>query len=241
MLQMNVTKPQGPASLVPLSPLDRFTGSLSQRVYGSLRQAIMTLAYRPGQLLPKAAICAALGVSRSPVSEALARLATEGLVDVVPQAGSYVARFSMQEIREGAFLREALEVAAVNLVAPRITDDQIAALRHNLQRQRICHDSGDFAGFHAEDSQFHEAILTFTGHRRLPQLSRTTWVHVDRARRVLLPRPGRIAETITEHQAIIAGLAAHDPARARTAIERHLRQLLVMLEPVLAEHPELFA
>lgn len=241
MLQINVTEPQGPAPLVPLTGLDRFTGSLSQRVYATLRRAIMTLTYQPGQLLRKSDICAALGVSRSPVSEALARLAAEGLVDVVPQAGSYVARFSMREIREGAFLREALEVAAVALVARTITDDELEALNNNVAKQATCHVGGDFGGFYEADSQFHEAILTFTGHRRLPHLSRTAWVHVDRARQLLLPRPGRIAETIAEHRDIVAALTAHNPADARIATETHLRQLPTLLEPVLAEHPELFA
>ena len=93
-----------------LLPLGRFSGSLGQKVYQTLRHGILSLAYNPGEILRKPDICAALGVSRSPVADAVARLQVEGLVDVVPQAGTFVARFSMQEIREGAFLREAIEV-----------------------------------------------------------------------------------------------------------------------------------
>ncbi len=120
MLQAPEPAPQDP---IHLHKLDGFAGSLGQRVYQSLRHAIMTLACRPGQILRKPEICAALGVSRSPVSDAMARLAAEGLVDVVPQAGTFVARFSMIEIREGAFLREAIEVAAIEQVAHTITPD----------------------------------------------------------------------------------------------------------------------
>ena len=83
-----------------LAPLDSFAGSLGQRVYLSLKEAIMTLAYSPGEFLRKAEVCDTLGVSRSPVADAVARLAVEGLVRVMPQAGTYVARFSMtDEIR----------------------------------------------------------------------------------------------------------------------------------------------
>ena len=80
-----------------LTPLDRFEGSLAERTYQSLRQAILDVTYRPGAPLPKREICEALGVSRSPVSEAIARLASDGLVRVVPQAGTFVALFSMAE------------------------------------------------------------------------------------------------------------------------------------------------
>ncbi len=108
MLQPPDAPPQEPSE-ARLAPLDRFSGSLGQRVYQTLREAILSLSYRPGEILRKPEICEALGVSRSPVADAVARLASEGLVDVVPQAGTFVARFSMEEIREGAFLREAIE------------------------------------------------------------------------------------------------------------------------------------
>ena len=117
---------------VHLTPLSSYNGSLSSRVYHSLKDAILSLAYEPGQIMRKHDICEQLDISRSPVSEAVTRLAAEGLVDVVPQAGTFVARFSMAEIREGAFLREALEIAAVELVAKTITDDQVKMLQRNL-------------------------------------------------------------------------------------------------------------
>ena len=78
-----------------LPSLDEFPGSLAQKVYMSLKQAILSLTFRPGEIMQKAEICAELGVSRSPVAEAVARLAAEGLVNVVPQAGTFVAKFSM--------------------------------------------------------------------------------------------------------------------------------------------------
>ena len=115
MLQAPATPPQAEnPPRRPLKGLDTFAGSLAQKVYLSLKEAILTLTFAPGEILRKPEICAELGVSRSPVAEAVARLASESLVDVVPQAGTFVARFSMEEIREGAFLREALEVAAID-------------------------------------------------------------------------------------------------------------------------------
>lgn len=233
------TAQEGPAER-RLLPLDRFNGSLGQRVYQCLRHAILSLAYRPGESLRKPEICAALGVSRSPVADAVARLAGEGLVDVVPQAGTYVARFSMAEIREGAFIREAIELAAVERVAATVSDDQLQQLRRNLVVQAALVADGDHAGFHQADAQMHELILSFTGFRRLAQVSDTAWLHVNRARTLVLPVPGRVAQTLQEHRAIVATLEARDPQAARAAVRHHLAQLVRYLEPLERERPELF-
>jgi DNA-binding GntR family transcriptional regulator len=227
-------------SLPALQPLDDFPGSLSQKVYMSLKQAILSLAFRPGELMKKSEICKELGVSRSPVTEAMARLANEGLADIVPQAGTYVTRFSMAEIREGAFLREALELAAVERVATTITEEQLVLLKRNLRIQEALMQDGDTAGFHQMDAELHELILSFTGYRRLASLAETAWIHVNRARHLNLPRPGRMQATLTEHKAIVAALEARDPEAARKATRHHLSQLILLLEPLVAERPEMF-
>ena len=224
----------------PLRPLDSFAGSLAQRVYASLREAILSLNLRPGDILRKPEICAALGVSRSPVSEAVARLAGEHLVRIVPQAGTYVARLSLDEIREGAFLREALELAAVEKVAGAVTDDQLGQLRRNLRLQAALIEDHDFAGFYQTDAAMHELILSFTGFRRVAGLADTSWVHVNRARQLILPAPGRIQATLTEHQAIIAAIEARDAPAARAATKLHLGKLIGFLEPLARNRPDLF-
>jgi DNA-binding GntR family transcriptional regulator len=239
MLQPPEPSPQEPSE-ARLTPLERFSGSLGQRVYQTLREAILSLAYRPGEILRKPEICEALGVSRSPVADAVARLATEGLVDVVPQAGTFVARFSMEEIREGAFLREAIEMAAIERVAETITEDQLTQLRRNLTVQAALIADGDVPGFYQMDAAMHELILSFSGFRRLAQVSETAWLHVNRARQLILPVPGRIAATLDEHRAILAALEARDPAAARLATRHHLRQLITYLEPLERERPDLF-
>lgn len=241
MLQARAPRLQAPDGAARLRPLDAFEGSLSNRVYLALKEAILSIAYGPGEILRKAEICAALGVSRSPVSEALARLAAEGLVDIVPQAGTFVARFSMAEIREGAFIREAIELAAVERVAETATADQLDLLRRNLRLQAAMAAEGDAAGFYALDREMHGLILSFTGFRRLAQVSRTAWLHVDRARQLILPVPGRIADTLAEHRAILAALEAQDPGAARAATRHHLRQLVGHLAPLERDRPDLFA
>jgi DNA-binding GntR family transcriptional regulator len=241
MLQGAEDNPQeASGAMARLRPLADFTGSLSNRVYLSLKEAILSIAFRPGEILRKGDICETLGVSRSPVSEAVAKLAAEGLVDVVPQAGTFVARFSMAEIREGAFIREAIELAAAEHVARIATDEQIVELRRNLRVQEALVADGDFKGFYRMDGQMHETILSFTGFRRLAQVSETAWLHVNRARQLILPVPGRVEATLEEHRAIVEAIAIHEPGQARQATRRHLRQLLRYLEPLERERPDLF-
>ena len=224
-----------------LRPLDAFEGSLAARTYLTLRQAILDLVYRPGESLRKRDICAALGVSRSPVSEAIARLAAERLVVVVPQAGTFVARFSMAEIREGVFLREAIELAAIERVAVSITDAQLQLLRRNLRVQEALVADRDEAGFYQQDAQFHALLLSFTGFSRVAQVAETAWVQVNRARRQILPLEGRIAATLCEHQAVVTALEQRDPEAARAAMRLHLSQLINFLIPLEKARPDLFA
>lgn len=220
--------------------LEHFDGSLAQKTYLSLREAIVGLSVQPGVRLRKSVICEALGVSRSPASEAMTRLASEGLVDVVPQAGTFVARFNMNEIREGAFLREAIELAAIEEIAPRLTEDELRLLRRNLRMQEAMVEDEDFAGFYELDAAFHALLLSFTGYRKLPMVADTAWVHVDRARQLILPVKGRVEETLAEHRAVVEALDARDSGAARAALRHHLRQLMTFLAPLEASRPHLF-
>jgi DNA-binding GntR family transcriptional regulator len=146
----------------------------------------------------------------------------------------------MSEIREGAFLREAIEVAAIERVAAVITEDQLTQLRRNLTVQAALLADGDVSGFYQMDAAMHELLLSFTGFRKLAQVSETAWLHVNRARQLILPVPGRIAATLEEHRAILAALEARDADAARIAVRDHLRQLITYLEPLERDRPELF-
>ena len=230
----------GSETSVQLTPLSYYNGTLSSRVYHSMKDAILSLAYQPGQIMRKGDICEQLDISRSPVSEAVTRLAAEGLVDVIPQAGTFVTRFSMAEIREGSFLREALEIAAVELVAKTITDDQVKLLKRNLRVQHALVDDLDVQGFYQFDSEMHNLIFGFTNYRRLAAMAETSWLQVNRARQLVLPNPDRVADTLAEHRAIVSALQARDPKAARKATKKHLGQLLLHLEAIELDRPDLF-
>ncbi|WP_245578969.1 GntR family transcriptional regulator [Cucumibacter marinus] len=217
-------------AVLPLEPLSTFEGSLTNKVYLCLKDAILRLRLLPGTPISKPALCDQLGVSRAPVSEALARLSFDGLVDIVPQAGSFVSKFSRDEIREGVFLREALEVPAIERLATTITPDQLRALKRSLALQKLLADDGDFDGFYKADADMHRQMLGFVGFPRLVSMAESATHLIERARRRLLPTPGRASDTLEEHRAIIAALEAGDPKAAGEAARVHIRHLITKLD-----------
>jgi len=220
--------------------INNLDGPLGQRVYTALRNKILTMAYEPGYVLRKGALCEQLGVSRSPVTEALNRLSTDGLVDIIPQSATRVSQFSMFELREESFLREAVETAAVAKVAVEHTDEQLTILSRNLKMQNLLVEDEDFQGFFEADLEFHELILAFTGFPRVASAAGQLSLQLHRARMLILPERGRPAEAVAEHQSILAGIKARDANAARAAMSLHLRQLITRLEPLERQHPEYF-
>jgi DNA-binding GntR family transcriptional regulator len=239
MIDVDLNHP-GEFDATVLRPIDGLSGSLGAKVYQSLLEAILFLKIKPGSIIRKGDICEQLGVSRSPVTEAIARLSSQGLVDVVPQSGSRVSFLSLPEIREGSFIREALEVAAVERVAQVRSGDQLARLTRSLRLQSLLVEDGDLAGFHQVDEEFHELLLEATGFPRLAQVMNSLSMQISRARYLLLPTPGRVAETVKEHAAIVDAIEKKDPAQATQAMRFHLGQLIHRIAPLETERPELF-
>lgn len=229
------------ADVAKLPVLSELTGSLTERVYLALKTAILELDFPPGAVIRKSDICTRLGLSRSPVSDALAKLSAEGLVDIVPQSGTRVSRLSMEAIREEAFLREALEVAAARHAALHRSDEAMARLARNVEMQKMLIADGDKEDFFITDNAFHETIMATTKVARLPSAVRSLSLHVDRARLLLMPEPGSAANTVNEHIEILEAIRAKDGAAAQEAMRRHVRQLIQRLEPLEAARPDLFS
>lgn len=215
-------------------------GTLSHRVYLSMKQAILTLKFFPGETIRKATICERLGVSRAPVAEAIARLNADGLVDIVAQSGTHVSYLSLDEIREASFLREAFELAAVDRIAGNLTEDQQKKLGRSMRLQQLLVEDQDLEGFYDCDEEFHALLLEFTGFPRLADVANTISLQITRARLVLLPSPGRLEDTLTEHRAVYDAVINGDKDGARAAMRHHLSQLMPQIEDLERSRPELF-
>lgn len=220
--------------------IDGLDGRLGHRVYTALRDRILDMSLEPGLVLRKGALCEQLGVSRSPVAEALGKLSSEGLVDIVPQSATRVSRLSLPEIKEESFLREAIEVAAVAKIANERTEEQLSKLSRNLRLQILLVEDGDHSGFFETDVEFHNLILEFTGFPKVIAAADHLSLQLLRARMLLLPEKGRPKEATDEHKAILAAIKAKDSKAAQATMATHLRQLLDRLTPLETMHPEYF-
>jgi DNA-binding GntR family transcriptional regulator len=215
---------------VTAAALDLREASKAERVYGSLRRRIRELALPPGAPLRKEEIALELGVSRAPVSEAIARLAEEGLVEVFPQHGSFVAPIRAAAVRESLFIRTALETEAMRRLAPIADAALLAALDDNLAAQaRALHD-GDLTRFSDLDEAFHAVIFAATETPRALRLLDSARAPVDRMRRLALPVPGRPQDTLDEHRRLVEALRTGDAEFAAAAMRVHLAQVARTIE-----------
>ncbi len=211
-----------------------------EHVYDALRDAIVTLELVPGRRLSEAELAGALGVSRTPVREALVKLRDDRLVEIVPQLGTFVARISDAAVADAQFVREALEGAAIRLAAERAGPADVAGLGRILDRQAEVRDAGDTDGFYALDDELHAALCALSGHEVAWALAGRANSHLNRVRRLSLPQPRYLEEMVAEHHAVVRAVAAGDPDAAEAALRHHLRMVLSVLDDLREQHPDYF-
>jgi GntR family transcriptional regulator, rspAB operon transcriptional repressor len=209
--------------------------SKAERVYNDLRRRIRELTLPPGAPLRKEEIALALGVSRAPVSEAIARLADEALVDVFPQHGSFVAPIRAHDVRESLFIRTALEVEAIRRVTQKVDAALLAGLEQNLAAQTAALRDSDLAGFYDLDEALHAAIFAAIESPRALRLLDAARAPLDRPRRLALPEAGRPEATLAEHRRMVDAIASGDPEFAAAAMRAHLSMVARAVERELAE------
>src|SRR3954451_31939 len=224
----------------PIALSERRGGSTARaRVYANLRDAIVRADLAPGRQLSENELAASLGVSPTPVREALQRLRDDRLVEIVPQLGTFVSRISTRAVGDAQFIREALECAAVRAAAQRVTAEDLDALEQNLAAQERARDNEDFDAFYVLDDQLHQAICDLSGHS-VWNITQRAKGHLNRIRRLSLPIPAYLDAMIDEHREIVAYLAEHDPDGAESALRHHLQMVLREVPRIREQHPEFF-
>ena len=163
---MRETGPQATSILADVRILlsERAGGAAARdQVYAALREAIVSAELEPGRKLSENELAELLGVSRTPVREALARLRDDRLVAIVPQLGTFVTLISDEAIADAAFVREALECSAIRLATERATPAQLEELQANLAAQERAEQEGDVDAFDALDASLHRSLCELSG------------------------------------------------------------------------------
>jgi DNA-binding GntR family transcriptional regulator len=217
--------------------LDRSRQAAPQ-VYERLRGLITALVLPPGALLSRTALAAEFSLSSTPIRDALMRLAEEGLVDVFPQHATLVSRIDVQQAGLAHFLRQALELEIVRMLALQPEPALTADLEALIARQRRFAKAGDLEAFMEADNAFHARLFEAAGKQDLWLLVRSRSGHIDRLRRLHLPSPGRAQAILKHHRLIARAIADRKPDEAQTELRAHLSGTLGELATIRKHHPD---
>jgi GntR family transcriptional regulator, rspAB operon transcriptional repressor len=204
-------------------------------VYEELKSAIVDLRLAPGEPLREATLADRLGVSKTPIREALTRLEQEGLVETTSFKGAVVTRYSRQDLVEIYELRELLENAAVRAAAQSMTEQDLARLERIASESRRLQggknqggknqggqDRGELAALITE---FDVVLYDQVRNHRIQALIENLRAHLTRIGQLTAEIPGRIDASVDEHEKIVEAIAARDPALAEQCMREHIRSV----------------
>jgi DNA-binding GntR family transcriptional regulator len=224
--------------LVNASPPER--GNVTASVTAALRHAIVTLQLKPGEILDKGAICDRLGVSRFPVSEALARLQAEGLVEIMPQRGTQVSRVRIADVVEFMLIRKALEGEAIRVLMAGRPDGVIEELEAVLVEAARAAKKSDHEHFHNLDVRFHEILFEAMHFMRIRAIIDSARANLTRGRLLILDRR-RLQVTQSEHKDIVDAIISGKTADAVASMRLHIDNVTAEFVDFARKSPSLFA
>lgn len=207
------------------------------QVYELLRERIQTAELRPGESINERRLSEWLGVSRTPIREAIRRLADDGLIEIVPNVGTSVALVDPRRVYEFCQIRVNLEAAAAAEATKHITAKEGRELEALIDEQDATIDSGDAVRNINVDTEFHQLIHRLSGFTTMADILQRVMGEIIRARHLSIKLPGRLREPIKEHRAILAGLRSGDPAKAAEAMRTHLDRSISSIMQVMETNP----
>ncbi len=197
---------------------------LREVVCETLREAIVSGLLKPGERLMEIRLAEELGVSRTPVREAIRRLELESFVVMIPRRGTYVADISIKDINEVFELRTALDVLAAGLAAERITEEELEELERLLVLIGECTDKEDIDKIVELDTQFHDVLYKASRNGRLIGIISILRDQLTRFRSISMSYPGRVKNTLEEHKRMVEAVSQRNATIAQKVAREHLER-----------------
>lgn len=195
---------------------------LREVVFETLREAIRDGVLKPGERLMEIHIAEQLGVSRTPVREAIRKLELEGYVIMMPRRGTYVSNLSIKDINEVFEIRTSLDSLASGLAAERITEDELEQLQRLLVEIGIAIKEQDMDKIVETDMKFHDMLYQASRNDRLVGIIFNLREQLTSFRAKSMSYPGRLEATLEEHRKIVDTIAQGDVEAAKKAAEYHM-------------------
>lgn len=206
--------------LLPVN-LDSFK-PLRELVLDAIREAIINGTLKPRERLMEIQLAEELGVSRTPIREALRKLELEGFIVMLPRKGAYVADVSFKDIADVFEIRAALESLAAGLAAERITDEELEEMERHLVEKADAIARHDMTQLVEVDTKFHELVYRASRNDRLSMIINNLREQIQRYRSTSLAYPGRMKQSLEEHRAIVEAIQSRDSQLARQLALEHI-------------------
>lgn len=197
--------------------------SLSAKVFKYIRDGIIEGRYQSGDYLVETKLAEELGVSRTPIREALKQLELEDLAEAIPNRGVIVKGISQEDINDIYTIRLQLEGLAAYWAAQRIRQQQLDQLGELVELMELYTRRNDSVNLARLDSEFHEIIFSASNSRTLKHILVSLHQNAQHARKSSLMSPGRTPKSLEEHKEIYAALCDHDAQRAKLCMEQHIQ------------------
>jgi len=209
-------------------------------VFNTLREAILKEDLKPGERLMEQQLAAKLGVSRTPIREAIRMLEQEGLAITTPRKGAEVARMTLKDMEDVLEIRESLEELAVRLACGKITDEKVRLLREEaVNFERLTVNDAPVKRLAEADVAFHDIIWEAADNPKLVGLLNNLREQLYRYRVEYLKNPEVFPILIKEHEQIVDGLASHDEQKAISAIHVHVANQALAVKAIIENQSEL--
>lgn len=212
--------------------------SLQTQVFRAIETAILDGVFAPGKNLTEAMLSEELGVSRTPVREALRQLEFEGLVRVETHKGAVVVGISEKDIRDIYAIRMQIETLAAQWAAQNVTEEELSALQENIAMQEFYFQRGDCRQLRDLDSDFHTLIYTASRSRPICLMLGSFHHYTSKARSIALVDLHRAQSALAEHQEIYEALTGRDREKAAASAVRHIEKAWAHLTAVLTDAGE---
>jgi len=211
---------------------------LRDLIFEKLQQAIYGEKFKSGEKITEKEIAAELGVSRTPVREALYRLASSGLIKMIPHRGFLVSRWSSKEIEDVIELRSALEVFAVRLAIQRISKKEIDELKDLVNKMRKAVSIRDTIKASYLNSLFHDKIIHASKNKELSEVMEPIKNKIYHFRIISISSPNRLKESFEEHEKILNAIINKDSELAQELISQHIKKVGLVIKEKTKEKQE---
>ena len=211
---------------------------LRELVCGHIREAIINGTFAPGERLMEIQMADEMGVSRTPVREAIRKLEMEGFVVMIPRRGTYVSNMSIKDINDVYEIRISLDTLAAGLAAERISDEELEELQRLLVKVGAAIEKNDMAKVVEADIEFHDVLYKASRNERLRNIINNLREQITVIRGVSMRYPGRLKDTQDEHRRLVECISARNVEKSQEMARIHLENAEKTLMAAMSERKD---